>query len=141
MNSERLISRVRETFPEVNAKFGAPPKPVVVFPAVHPAVGDIEIYDDGSELRVIAGHFTHGHFSDHHAPSAAQAERNIVDAVIDFLKRLLADQIVLWGSHRGGGGWCDRERASQHRSVVDHTRDGKRLYVWSGPLRPGPHAD
>jgi hypothetical protein len=134
MISDKLIVRVKERFPNAKAKFGAPPEPAVVFPAVHPEVGDVKIYDDGSELTLVAGHFTHGHFSDFDTKSNEEAEQNIVDDVIRFLEQLFADQIVLWGSHQSGGGWYDRKVTSQTIPAIEQMKKGKPLYVWSGPL-------
>jgi hypothetical protein len=103
------------------------PAPIAVFAAQHPQVGDVEIFDDGSEATLVAGHFTHGHFSDFSSKSPAEAEQNVVDDIVDFLDRLFADQVVLWGSHRSRGGWYNREN-EKSGSVK-----GQR-YVWSGPL-------
>src|SRR5262245_34891909 len=91
-------------------KLGSPPQAIAVFAAAHPDVGDVQIFDDGSEVTLVAGNFTHGHFSDFDSKSAEEAEKNIVDDVIAFLERLFADQVVLWGSQRGGGGWYNRDR-------------------------------
>lgn len=141
MISGKLIQRIKERFPEAKATFGAPPKPSVVFPDVHPDVGDIEIYDDGSELTVVTGHFTHWHATDYHGEP--KNEQKIVDNVVSWLERLFADQIVLWGSHSSGGGWYNREVARDSNpyaanSFVQDTmarmKEGKPLYVWSGPL-------
>jgi hypothetical protein len=125
--TEKLIPRLQERFPDRPMKLGAPPGPIAVFTAAHPDVGDVQVFDDGSEVILVAGNFTHGHFSDFDLKSSDEAENNIVDDVIAFLDRLFADQVVLWGSHCGSGGW--------------HNRDQKRsefakgpLYVWSGPL-------
>ncbi len=69
-----------------------------MFPAVHPAVGNLEIYDDGNELTLVAGNFTHGHFSNYDENlSVDQKESAIVDAVVSFLEDLFADRVVLWG--------------------------------------------
>ncbi|HEX8200728.1 MAG TPA: hypothetical protein VF590_09590, partial [Isosphaeraceae bacterium] len=103
----------------------------VVFPAVHPEVGDIEIYDDEVELTVVAGNFTHGHFSCYdESLSKEQVEETIVDDVVAFLRELFADRIVLWGAHRAVGGWYRRGTDPWSPSGVRRERE----YVWSGPL-------
>ena len=114
-------------------RLGAPPEASIVFPAVHPEVGDLQIFDDGSEVTIVAGNFTHGHFSAFDSKSSEETEAQIVDEVIEFLERLFADEIVLWGSHRGGGGWYDRSRSAQ--TPPHRLRKGQILYVWSGPLK------
>src|SRR4051812_35246246 len=127
MITERLIPRLQQRFPDRSLKVGAPPAAVAIFAAAHPDVGDVQIFDDGSEVTLIAGKFTHGHFSYFDSKSLEEAAENIVQNVIDFLDQLFADQIILWGSHRGGGGWFDRDhgQASSEKGP---------LYVWSGPL-------
>jgi len=130
MIAEKLIPRLREDFPTVNMTFGVPPAAVIVILAAHPDVGDIEIIDDGNELTIVAGNFTHGHFSDFRSTSSDEAEKNIIDDVVHFLERLFADEIVLWGSRSSQGGWYDRTRA---KGTKVSGRTGP-LYVWSGPI-------
>jgi hypothetical protein len=89
MITEKLIPRLQQHFPDRPVKFGVPPSPVAVFAAQHPEVGDVQIFDDGSELTLAAGHFTHGHFSDFDSQSPDEAEQKIVDDVISFLERPL----------------------------------------------------
>jgi hypothetical protein len=125
--TKKLIPRLQQRFPDRPLKLGTSPEPVAVFAAAHPDVGDVEIFDDGGEVTLVAGNFTHGHFSDFDSKSVAEAEENIVKNVIDFLDRLFADQVVLWGSHHGSGGWYNRERGQSALA------SGPR-YVWSGPL-------
>jgi hypothetical protein len=125
--SEKLIPRLQERFPDRALRVGTSPGPVAVFAAAHPDVGDVLIFDDGDELTLVAGKFTHSHFSDFDSKSAEEAEENIVESVIDFLERLFADQVVMWRSHRGSGGWYDRE--SGQAGLAEGPR-----YVWSGPL-------
>jgi hypothetical protein len=127
MITDRLIPRLKERFLDRPMKLGSPPQAIAVFAAAHPDVGDLQIFDDGSEVTIIAGNFTHGHFSDFDSKSVAEAEENIVDSVIEFLERLFDDQVVLWGSHRGSGGWYDRKRGESNLASGPH-------YVWSGPL-------
>ena len=96
---------------------------------MHPDVGDVEIYDDGNELTVVAGKFTHGHFSnyDDNLTDDQKAEE-IAEAVASFLESLFADQVILWGSHKGSGGWYfigDEDSSF---------RTNQKQYRWSGPL-------
>lgn len=135
MLADVLTHRLRQRFPDMNMSFGAPPEPAVVIPAVHPDVGDIKIFDDGDEATVIAGNFTHSHFSDFDARSQAEAEQQTADNVVSFLERLFADQIVLWGSHNASGGWYDRNETDTETPAQQKLTAGKKLYVWSGPLR------
>lgn len=131
MLADALTQRLRERFPDMKMVFGAPPEAVVVIPAAHPDVGDIQIFDDGDEFTIIVGNFTHSHISDFNAQSQQEAEQQSVNNVVGFLEQLFADQIVLWGSHKSSGGWYDRERVNMQRQRLT---EGKKLYVWSGPL-------
>lgn len=127
---DKLIPRLRQRFPDRSVTFDAPPAPVAIFSASHPEVGDVQLFDEGNEVTLVAGPFTHGHFSDFASTSPEEAERHIVDDVVEFLERLFADQIVMWGSHRGGGGWYDRNHDTSVKVAGP-------LYVWSGPLGVG----
>lgn len=128
MLADTLIPKLRRRFPDRQMRLGTPPSPCVVFPAIHPEVGDVEIYDDGDELTLVAGKFTHGHFSNYDdALSNQEKAEQITDSVILFLDELFADRIVLWGSHEGSGGWYKRGESSSFQQ-------GARGYVWSGPL-------
>jgi len=99
-----------------------------VFPAIHPQVGEIQIHDDGDEITLVAGNFTHGHFSSYdESLSREQKAEQIAGSVVDFLEELFADRIILWGSHRGGGGWKPVGENSGWEA-------DEKLYVWSGPL-------
>src|SRR5262249_9607059 len=125
--SDVLIPKLQQRYPNRHMRIGSPPAPCAVFPAVHPEVGDIEIYDDGDELTVVAGNFTHGHFSNYEAElSTKQKAVRITDSVLSFLDDLFADQIILWGSHEGSGGWYKKGETSEWRK-------GAKAYVWSGP--------
>ena len=129
MLTEKLIPCLREKFPNRNIRFGTPPEPVAIFPAIHPDVGDVKIHDDGDELTLIAGNFTHGHFSNYDSSlMKAEKEQEIVEQILEFLERLFDDQIVMFGSHRGRGGWYDRGEAAMNDA-------NEPAYVWSGPLK------
>jgi hypothetical protein len=126
--SHFLIPRLQDSFGHRGLRIGNSPDPIAVFPAIHPSVGDIQIFDDGDEITLIAGDFTHGHFNcwDNESFISEKAIR-ITNDVINFLDKLFADQIILWGSHKSGGGWrpIDSESFEEDNSSEE--------YVWSGP--------
>jgi hypothetical protein len=133
MISDVLIPKLRERFADRGLQVGVPPEPCAVFTAINPDVGDIVISDDGFELTLEAGRFTHSHFYnyDQDLSETEKAER-ISEDVVQFLDDLFADRIVLWGSNDSSGGWYPRD---EPRSGFWSGRG--ELYVWSGPLRNG----
>lgn len=133
MLSDCLVPVLQERFPNRGLRQEMPPNPCAIFPAVHPDVGNVEIYDDGDELTVVVGNFTHGHFSKynfHDEYSDDEKEQEIVEQVATFLDDLFADRVVLWGSHRSSGGWYYPEYA-------EHEWRYENEYVWSGPRPTG----
>lgn len=126
MLSTLLLPTLRQRFPNRGLRETDTLGVCAVFPAVHPDFGDIEIHDHGYELTVVAGNFTHGHFSNYDQSLDVEAkERQIVDAVVEFLEDLFADRVVLHLT-KGGGGWY----------YPEHVGDKPRYeceYVWSGP--------
>ena len=129
MICDSLIPIRQGRFPGRGLKSGIPPEPCAIFPAMHPEVGDIQIYDDGDEITLVAGHFTHGHFSNYDDLPLAVKEKIIAGNVVTFLDKLFSDHVVLWGSKKGGGGWRVVDQDS-----MDKTKHEKE-YVWSGPRR------
>jgi hypothetical protein len=112
---------------------GVPPDSCAVFPAIHPAVGDISIRDDGTELTVYIGNFTHLHFAyfeDDLSPE--QKAHCIVEGVVQFLEDIFADRVIMWGSHRDGGGLSTH--GSPGYAELRSPRTRLERYVWSGPL-------
>ena len=125
---QSLISKLQARLP---ASAVATSAVGVRFEAIHPEVGEIEVEEDGPELIVSVGNFTHAHFANYDTSlSQEQADEIITDNVVSFLEDIFSDRIVMWGSHGGGGGYYVRE--SQPSSALATNR-GKE-YVWSGPL-------
>jgi hypothetical protein len=63
--TDRLIATVYSRLPHQPMKVGGTKGAVVVFPAAHSDVGDIEVHDNGDELIVMVGNFTHTHFNNY----------------------------------------------------------------------------
>jgi hypothetical protein len=129
---DRLIQAARAAFGEGSFREMGDPLPAIVFPAVHPDVGDIEVQADAGELVVILGRFTHTHHANYDdGLSASEAEERVVEQVIAYLREIFADRVVMWGSHRGAGGSYARGREPLMVVVTERGPE----YVWSGPLR------
>ena len=103
--SSRLLPRLRSSFPDLKLRVGETPDPVIVIEAVHPDVGDVEIYDDGEELTIGLGNFTHAHVG------LGESNERILDLAIALLTDLFSDNLVLWGSHGGSGGYYRKGQA------------------------------
>lgn len=137
--TDHLIPKLHDRFSDRGLKVTGDAQPCAIFPAIHPKVGDIEIHDDGSELTVVAGNFTHGHFANYDDDlSDAQKDEAIVEAVLEFLEALFADRVVLWGSHNDGGGWFRRDEPQKGQRVMplplEEAKQSSNHFVWSGPL-------
>jgi hypothetical protein len=101
----------------------------VTFPAAHPDFGDIEIQDDGHELTVSFGRFTHSHVAnyDEGISEAERAER-IAEECTSLLEDVFADRLEFFGSHEKGGGFGPR--GERH----DFLAQKGAVFVWSGPV-------
>ncbi len=124
--ADTLFPMLRKRFPDRGLRIETRPEPCAVFPAIHPEVGDIEVCDDGDEVTVYAGTFTHGHFSNYDEIPGEQKAKIISSDVVEFLEAVFSDQVTFWGSHRGGGGW-------QRLDLAPSEDPDPGEYVWSGP--------
>jgi hypothetical protein len=105
----------------------------VVFPAAHPEVGDVSIWDDGDEATVAVGEITHGHFNPYDASLTPEETANrVAENVVAFLGDLFADGVLLWKTPgSGAGGW--RVLGLDHNfSLMDADA---LTYFWSGPAK------
>lgn len=124
-----IAPRLRGRYPQHRLRLDAGPPQRIVIPAVHPAVGDIVIYDDEGELTVMYGNFTHSHYGPFQPFPSPDLEQTIEDLCLD-LDALFADRMVMWGSHETSGGRFLLEHES-------HAEECGPQYVWSGPRRGG----
>lgn len=123
---QRLVPRLKAQF---DGQFSLTENGAI-FPAKHPVVGAVEVLDDGDELTICVGNFTHVHFNNYdNSLTIGQAGTRIVDDAVDFLVRLFSDQIVLWGSRSGRGGCYSR---GERPSMLSIKRGQE--YSWSGPI-------
>ena len=101
-----LIPALKREFSGWEVMFDAPPQPIATFAAAQPAVGRVLVYDDGDEATVLIENVTHGHFSPYDEKlSETQRDETVTEDVIDFLKALFGDRVLLHCSpdkHRGG---------------------------------------
>lgn len=128
--TDHLIPLIRARFPQARIEAGGLDRPFAIFPAAHPEVGTVELYEDGEEIVAMVGRFTHAHFFNEGGAADAQWRERVAEDVVKFLEELFADRIELFGSPRSGG-WRPR---GARRGFVSRLLFGKASYVWSGPL-------
>lgn len=129
-----LIPALKAEFSGWEIDFAPEPPAIAAFPASQAAVGRVVIYDDGDEATVAIENITHGHFNPYdEGLSEEEREKVIVEDVIDFLKALFADRVLLSASaNRGFGGWSRldlREGPVQLSPSLSY-------YLWSKPYSP-----
>lgn len=99
MIAANLIPALQERFRDRGLRISEASPPVATFPAIHPDVGDIVVCDDGDEVTVYLGNFTHAHFgvrSSDADGSVVDREQHIVDDVLDFLDDVFTDRIEFY---------------------------------------------
>jgi hypothetical protein len=132
--SEETRKAVQLTFPNVRISYGESPDPIITFHAIHPDFGSIEVVDDGFELTVYCGNFTHIHLGNYDKGSSREErDKRIVADLVEFLAAVFSDRMEFWGSHRGGGGCRLRETQSSLPELVS----GGGIFTWSGPVKGG----
>jgi hypothetical protein len=106
MIRDLLIPALKREFPDRQIDFSPEAPAIAAFPASQPAVGSVVIYDDGDEATLSVEKISHGHFNPYDASlTDEEREKVIVEDVIEFLKALFSDRVLLHTSadHRTGG--------------------------------------
>ena len=107
--------------------------PIADFPEKHSDVGSVRLYDEGDEVTLVLGKFTHVHFSwDDQRLTHDQRASKIASDVLEFLDNLFADKVELYGGNFTGGG-C-RGRTGTRRAWLSRLFFGRKSFVWSGPI-------
>jgi hypothetical protein len=128
MIRDHLVRELRQRFPELAFVFDEPPGSVASLQSPCPALGRLDIRDDGDEATV---YFTptHGHFDCHdEALTIEQREKQIADDVMAFLDALFKDRVVVWQMFGGlAGGW----RVLQPGEDVPAPSLARRQFLWT----------
>lgn len=134
MIRDKLIPALQQRYSDDGVQMGSglKPDPVAVFPAKHPSVGELTIWDDGEEATVNIGEITHGHFNLYNPDlNQDQIDEGVSSQILDFLEDMFADKYLLWKSRDGrSGGW-------QHLDHIDMPLERQTdadYFVWSGPF-------
>ncbi|MEQ8768625.1 MAG: hypothetical protein RL885_32260 [Planctomycetota bacterium] len=133
---EILVPALEAAFPSMGMCCGEPPDPVVVFPAICPEVGDVQIYDDGDEATIYIENVTHEHVNPYDSEMPPDGRtRWITDNVTRFLRALFDDRIVLFVMQdEGGGGWQSIDDIPREQLPRDAD-----VFVWSKRLQGSRH--
>jgi hypothetical protein len=130
---EVLVPALEAAFPESGMRSASPPGPVAVFPAACAEVGEVQVYDDGDEATIVIEWVTHYHTNPYDPEMVAnERTRWVNDEVVEFLRALFADRILLWSRQQGkaGGGW-----AHPYLGVIpDGVPDDADVFLWSRRL-------
>jgi len=131
MISEFLIPALRNEFSGWEIDFSPEAPVVAAFPESQKAMGRVLIYDDGDEATISIEHITHGHFGNYDESLAtSEKEKVIVEDVIEFLKALFADRVLLFkGKSIRFGGWY---RLDLNDAPIELSQ-GRDYYLWSKP--------
>ena len=101
--------------------------------------GDIDLYDDGDEVTIDFGRFTHSHYSNYEEIPLEEKESQIAKDVYEVLKATFEDELEFWGSHQGSGGFqgvdCEPTRKQGFFSGFLSRGGSKTFYRWSGATR------
>ena len=88
--------------------------------------------DDGDEVTIYLGNFTHVHIGSYDDEISQDArEKIIAESVIEYLEDIFADRIVVWGGPRSGG--CERRDKKSICTSFLKGPNKRKEYVWSGP--------
>ncbi|MFT3745289.1 MAG: hypothetical protein QM785_13475 [Pyrinomonadaceae bacterium] len=98
--------------------------------AKHPAVGNVSVQDDGTEITLFIGDITHGHFGSYEDDlSEEEHERVIAESLVEFLSDLFEDKYFLYTS-RHSGGWARFDMVQESDMQSPNTQ----WFKWSGPI-------
>ena len=121
---EEMKKEIESQFPSLQFTLDDEKK-LISIPPIHQDVGSIDIQDDGDELTIFVGNFTHWHCGCFDEKKADSDEiKEIVSDVIEYLEDMFNNKIFMWGSAMKGGGT---------QFIDDDFKTNKKGYVWSGP--------
>ncbi|GAB3092368.1 hypothetical protein [Lysobacter terrae] len=108
-----------------------PDGPELVIRSPSDQVGELVITDDGDELTVCIGTFTHSHWGcfDSTLP-AEQRPEQVAKPVLEFISAILSDRIEFFGASTGGGS----RPVGKPRGWLSRLMFGSTTYRWSGPV-------
>ena len=139
MIRDKLILLFEQKFGVSAFTRGAIPTVIVSFPPAHNGVGELKVFEYGSELVVEIGNIAHHQFDNLNPDATPEAaEQSVAEQVASFVEDVFADKYVFWCSSQGEAGGLkhiDFFSENDRSSLLD----GDRIYfTWSGPLASAP---
>jgi hypothetical protein len=121
-----VIAKLKAAFPDRPFHFAGNNQPFASLLPEWDDFGAIELVDDGGELMVNFGSFTHTHI-------VGANHEEIAEQVVQLLKDTFADRLLFWaiGQHGSGGAELNGEEPFWGE---DERLESLRRGVWSGPL-------
>ena len=141
MLSQLVTSYLKDRMPEriEEIENGEKRTPFIRINAAGSDFGDIDLYDDGDEVTIYFGRFTHSHFSNYDEIPLEEKEHLIAEDVYEVLKATFEDKVEFWGSHQGSGGFQGVDYTSEQQqgflARILSRRESKTFYRWSGAKR------
>lgn len=128
-----LVPALEAAFPDQPMRLSDPPQPIATFPGACPEVGCVQVFDDGDEATVVIENVTHHHVDCYdQALSESARFRRMATDVVEFLRELFADRVLLWSRDqgRGGGGW----QRTFEGEIPKNVPEDADTFVWSRRL-------
>ena len=126
-----LENNLKNSFPslkfEVNEK-----DQTITIENQHSYIGNIDFEADDEEIITYIGNFTHWHAGCYdESLNREEKQKQVINEVLDFLRDLLSDKIVMWGSHKDGGGFYYLDYDENEQDAPLNPSEVNK-YVWSG---------
>jgi len=141
MLSKVVTSYLKERIPEriEEIALGGKRTPFIRIKVTDSDFGAIELYDDGDEVTIFFGRFTHSHFSSYDDIPLEEKETQIAEDVFAVLMATFDDELEFWGSHDGLGGFQGVDSGEeQDQGIVSRIfgrKNTRTFYRWSGATR------
>jgi hypothetical protein len=134
---ESLVRELTARFPGRGLRLGTPPDPAALFPASHPALGDLTICvtEAGFDVQITIGQMFGTNLTsfDTHLDDEERAAR-VTKETVRFVQELFADRLLFWRAADGpNSGWRESGVSGNREPLVLDNRV-YHLYLWSGPL-------
>lgn len=127
-----LTEALVDHFPRVKFDFNGASNVIATIQPIHRSWEPIIICDDGDEVTVYFGHFTHKHYGYYgESTDPMLMARTVASDVVEDMKLVFDDQLEFY---KFGGGGGSRPRGKQGK--LSKLLFGIRGVVWSGGVSP-----